>query len=318
MNLSNNSKNILITGCILISIIFPYLANSVWLSVGTTFLIFSTLALSQDMILGRAGIYAMGHAMFFGLGAYAFAIMLSHYNVNLVIAFISAGIITGIIGMVLARPILHLRGDYFLVVSLGLNIIFTQIINNDPFGLTGGPNGIFAININTLLGIDFSNPKIIYFIALLLLLIVILLLNNLNYSKIGRALYYVNHDEIAARSVGINPTNIKLLIFALGTMIAGFAGSIFVLQYSAVSPDTFDINQSILLFAVVIVGGQGSLAGVIAGSFIMFVIPEIFRSFAEVRYLIFGIAMVVLMVIRPSGILPNKFRFYRRKLLKND
>ncbi len=300
---------------IFMGLMFPFISNSIWLSIGTTFLIFAVVALSQDIILGRAGLYAMGHAMFFGMGAYVFAILISTYSLPLFIAIPLSGLIPLIMAVILALPIIHLRGDYFLVVSLGLNIIFTQILNNDPFGLTGGPNGLFSLTINNLWGIDFSSPTTIYFIALILLVLVFIILHNLNYSRIGRAFYFINHDDLAAKSVGINPASLKLLAFTLGALLAGLAGSIYVLQYGSVSPEAFGIEQSILLFAVVIVGGQGSIVGVIIGTFVMFVLPEIFREFTEVRYLVFGLAMILVMILRPRGILPSKFGFYCKKLL---
>ncbi|MEN9390984.1 MAG: high-affinity branched-chain amino acid transporter, permease protein, partial [Pseudomonadota bacterium] len=146
--------------------------------------------------------------------------------------------------------------------------------------------------------------------------VMILLFYRLNYSKFGLAIYYLNHDHIAAKSVGIKPSLNKLLSFSLGTMLAGFTGAIYTLQYGAVSPEAFGIEQSILLFAVVIVGGQGSLIGVVAGSFVMFVLPEIFRSYAEYRLLVFGAAMVILMVIRPNGLFPSKFGFFQKRHLQ--
>jgi branched-chain amino acid transport system permease protein len=197
------NKTLIIVAIIICSLMFPFFANNIWLSIITSFLIYSSLALSQDLILGKAGIYAMGHAMFFGIGAYTFAILINTYNINLFIAFIASGIITYILGLIIINPIKHLRGDYFLVVSLGLNIIFINIINNDPFNLTGGPNGIFAINFPTVLGVDLTAAKPIYYLALIFLTLIILLLHRLNYSKFGRAIYYLNHDHIAAKSVGI-------------------------------------------------------------------------------------------------------------------
>lgn len=302
---------------ILLSIVFPFFANSTWISISTMFMIYAILALSLDVVLGKAGIYSMGHAMFFGIGAYNFAILISHYSEHIILVAIISLIITCVLSFLIAIFTLFLQGDYFLMVSMGLNIIFIQIINNNPFNLTGGPNGIFSLDIKALWGIDFSNQLTMYLIALVFLVLVILLLNNINFSKIGRAIFFINQDDLASQSVGINIVNIKILAFIIGALLASLAGILFVLQNNAISPETFGIEQSILLFAVVIVGGQGSILGVLLGTFIMFVLPEIFRGFAEIRYLIFGILMILLMIIWPKGVLPNKFSFYNRKFI-ND
>ncbi|MDR2884224.1 MAG: branched-chain amino acid ABC transporter permease [Deferribacteraceae bacterium] len=297
----------------ILAVIFPHISGSAWLSIGTTFFIFALVALSQDIVLGRAGVYDMGHAIYFGIGAYVFAIAVSHFGLSFPCAALLAVAIPAIAAILIVSPVIHLRGDYFLVVSIGLNIIFIQILNNNLFGLTGGPNGIFGIMPDNLMGLDFTSPKVIYYMAFGALLLTIVMLNNFDNSKYGRALFFVHQDDLAALSMGINPVYLKLVSFAFSASLAGFAGVLYALEYSAVSPEIFGVDQSIIFFAIVIVGGQGSLAGVLLGTFVMFVMPELFRGFAQVRYLIFGLAMVVLMIIRPNGILPTKYGFYPKK-----
>lgn len=286
---------------------FPLFADSAWLAIGTTFLVFSTVAFSQDIILGRAGVFHMGHALFFGLGAYSTAILNVHFGWPILATWLPAVIIPIIISVLVAGPIIHLRGDYLLVATIGLNIIFIQVLENDAFGLTGGPNGIFGIDIVRLFGFEFMSQTYMYYMAFILLGITLFIIRNLDKSKFGRAMFYINKDEIAAQSMGINIRYYKLYAFALGASIAGAAGSMFSVQYSAVSPEAFDVIQSIMFFTIVLVGGSASLPGVLIGTFIMFVLPEIFREFDEYRYLVFGVAMILTMILRPRGILPVKF-----------
>lgn len=300
-------STILILIFILFVGIYPLIVDSAWLAVGTTFLIYSCVALSQDIILGRAGVFHMGHAVFFGLGAYTTAILNVHYEFSILATWIPAIIVPMVVAIILAAPIIHLKGDYLLVATIGFNIIFIQILKNDVFGLTGGPDGIFGIDVVRVFGYEFFSQTQMYYMSFILLAITLFIVKNLDSSKFGRAMFYINKDEVAAKSMGINIRYYKLYAFALGAAIAGAAGSMFSVQYSSVSPDAFDVIQSIMFFTIVLVGGSASLPGVLIGTFVMFVLPEIFREFNEARYLIFGIAMILTMILRPNGILPVKF-----------
>ncbi len=287
--------------------IFAFIADSRWMAVGTTFLIYAVVALSQDIVLGRAGMYDMGHAMFFGLGAYSTAILNSVYHIPILLTIPVAIIIPLAFGILLAAPIIHLRGDYLLVGTLGFNIVFIQALKNNVFGLTGGPNGIFGLDTLKIFGYEFSDQRSIYFLALILFILTLIIIRNLENSKIGRALHYIHEDSLAAECVGINTKFYRLYSFGLGAAIAGLAGVVFAVQYSAVSPGAFNFIQSVLFFTIVIVGGESSIPGVLLGTFAMFVLPELMRSFATARYLIFGIAMILTMILRPKGIWPIKF-----------
>ncbi len=311
-------KTILIIALAVFGAVYPLFADSAWLSIGTTFFIFALVALSQDIVLGRAGVYDMGHAIYFGLGAYIFSILVTKLGMNFFAAAFFAAFLPALMALAVVTPVIHLRGDYFLVVSIGLNIIFTQALNNNLFGLTGGPNGIFGVFPAPVLGIDFTSSTFIYYFAFAVMILTILILHNFDNSRYGRALYFIHQDDLAAASMGINANYLKLISFMMSAVLAGFAGVLYALEYSAVSPETFSVDQSITFFAIVIVGGQGSLPGVLLGTFVMFVLPELFRGFANIRYLLFGIAMVALMVMRPRGIMPTKYGFYPKKLFRRD
>ncbi|MBN2963493.1 branched-chain amino acid ABC transporter permease [Sulfurospirillum sp. T05] len=305
-------KNITLTtkiaiGFMLVMGLYPLFADSAWLAIGTTFLVYACVAFSQDIILGRAGAFNMGHALFFGLGAYATAILNVHFGWPILATWIPAVLLPVAVSVLFIGPIIHLRGDYLLVATIGLNIIFLQLLENDIFGLTGGPNGIFGIDVIEVFGVALFSQTYMYYLAFILLAITLFIMRSLDGSKFGRAMFYINKDEVAAQSMGISIRFHKLYAFALGAGIAGAAGSMFAVQYSAVSPEAFSVIQSIMFFTIVLVGGSASLPGVLIGTFVMFVLPEIFREFEEARYLVFGIAMILTMILRPRGIWPVKF-----------
>ncbi|WP_428023756.1 branched-chain amino acid ABC transporter permease [Arcobacter sp.] len=302
-----NRTTIIATLFLIIMAVFPFLVDSAWLSIGITFLVFAVVAFSQDIILGRAGVFNMGHAIFFGMGAYTTAILNVHFGFTIIETIPFAILLPVVISVLLAGPIIHLRGDYLLVATVGFNIIFEQVLKNDIFGLTGGPNGIFGIDFIKVFGYEFTSDTSIYYVAFGLLIITLFIIRNLDTSKYGRALYYINKNEIAAKSMGVNISYYKLFAFALGAAIAGAAGAVFAVQYSAVSPESFNFMQSVMFFAIVLVGGSASLPGIIVGTFVMFVLPELFTEFKESRYLIFGAAMVLTMILRPNGVWPAKF-----------
>ncbi|MGD9808685.1 MAG: branched-chain amino acid ABC transporter permease [Deferribacterales bacterium] len=287
-------------------IILPLVSNDLWRTIATTFCIFSVVALSVDIVLGRAGMFDMGHAMFFGMGAYATAIMNVHFGFNILLAIPVTIIVPALIAILISSPIVHLRGDYLLVATVGFNIVFIQMLRNNFLGLTGGDDGIFGVDA-AVMGVYLDNPVIVYFMALGLLLITLLIIRNLEKSKTGRALHYIQEDPIASESIGINTRFYRVFSFALGAAMAGLAGFIFTIQYTAVSPSAFDFMTSVMFFAIVLVGGKASIPGILAGTFIMFVLPEVFKEFQTYRYFVFGIAMIVSMVLRPQGIIPAKY-----------
>ena len=305
-------------GFLVIMAILPHLLDSRWQAVAITFVIFAVVALSQDIILGKSGMFNMGQALFFGLGAYTTAILTK----DLAVAFPAALVVAGLLAVVfaaamLAGPIVHLRGDYLLVVTIGFNIVFVQVLQNDLGGLTGGPNGIFGLDSMSLFGMQLMSQVAVYYFAFVVLLLTLWIMHNLEKSKPGRALHYLREDHLAAESIGINTRVYKIFAFGLGAGIAGLAGTVYATQYSAVSPEAFDFIQSVLFFSIVIVGGS-SIPGVLIGVFVMFVLPEIFREFATWRFFIFGFAMIAAMILRPRGIIPATFGKIPRFLVKGN
>lgn len=297
--------------------ILPHVLDSRWQAVAITFLIFAVVALSQDIILGKSGMFNMGQALFFGLGAYTTAILNNEYGWSIIATIPLAILVPAVCGVLLAGPIVHLRGDYLLVTTIGFNIVFVQVVQNNLGGITGGPNGIFGLDSLSFYGIDLTSQVSVYYFAFAVLLLTLGVMRNLEGSKAGRAMHYLREDQLAAESIGINTRIYKIFAFALGAGIAGLAGTVFAVQYSAVSPEAFDFIQSVLFFSIVIVGGS-SVPGVLIGVFVMFVLPEIFREFATWRFFIFGFAMIAAMILRPRGIIPATFGKIPKFLIKEN
>lgn len=297
--------------------VLPHLLDDRWQAVSITFLVFAVVALSQDIILGKSGMFHMGQGLFFGMGAYATAILNSQFGWPILATIPVAILIPALFGILLAGPIVHLRGDYLLVTTIGFNIVFVQVVQNNLGGVTGGPNGIFGLDSLSFSGINLTSQIAVYYFAFVVLLFTLWVMRNLEGSKAGRALHYLREDQLAAESIGINTRIYKIFAFGLGAGLAGLAGTVFAVQYSAVSPEAFDFIQSVLFFSIVIVGGS-SVPGVLLGVFVMFVLPEIFREFATWRYFIFGFAMIAAMILRPRGIVPATFGKIPKFLIKEN
>ncbi|MAA65141.1 MAG: branched-chain amino acid ABC transporter permease [Alteromonadaceae bacterium] len=292
----------------LVGLAVPLIASNSWISILAVFAIYAVVALSTDVVLGRAGMYDMGHAVYFGVGAYTTAILNVQYGVPILWTMPIAVVVSALVGILLAAPIVKLRGDYLLVATIGFNEIFRMVLVNDVGGVTGGPDGIFGIGVPSLFGHSINSQEGLYLVNWVLLGIVLVLMNNLEKSRLGRVFRYLKEDELAATTLGVNARYYKILAFALGAGIAGSAGTLFASQLATVSPSAFVFIESVTLFAIVIVGGQASIPGVLLGTVLMFVVPQVFRDLAEYRYLVFGLAMIVVMVLRPQGIWPRRSR----------
>lgn len=291
-----------------IGLVLPLIASNNWISILSIFAIYAVVALSQDVVLGRAGMYDMGHAVYFGIGAYTTAILNTQYGVPILWTMPIAVVVSALFGVILSAPIVKLRGDYLLVATIGFNEIFRMAMVNNVAGITGGPDGIFGIGVPSLFGYPIMSQGGLYLINWVLLGVVLVLMNNLEKSRLGRVFRYLKEDELAATTLGVNARYYKVLAFALGAGIAGAAGTLFASQLATVSPSAFIFMESVTLFAIVIVGGQASIPGVLLGTVLMFVVPQVFRDLAEYRYLVFGFAMIAVMVLRPQGIWPRRSR----------
>ena len=289
--------------------VLPLLLNTYWTAVFVSVGLGTLLSLSLNVILGQAGIFHMGHAAFYAVGAYLTAILNTRFGIPILYLIPAAGIASALFAGLVARPIIHLRGDYLLMVTIGIVEIVRIALVNDLGGLTGGANGLFGISRPELFGIKIKKDIQFYYLIWTFVFATLILFYWLHNSRFGRALSCIKEDDIAAEGCGINVTHYKTAAFMLGAFWAGMAGTLFAAKMTIISPGSFTYWDSVMLFAAVILGG-GSQAGVILGAFLVFGLPEIFRGFADARMLIFGIALMVMMIIRPQGILPPSPRNY--------
>jgi branched-chain amino acid transport system permease protein len=284
----------------------PFALDGYWLDVLNNVGLYALLALSLNLILGDAGLFNMGQAAFYAVGAYTAAILDTRLGLPILWALPLAGLAAAGFAAAVARPVLHLRGDYLLIVTIGMGEIVRIALVNDVFGLTGGANGIFGIARPSLFGYRLRRPPHPDFFYLIwgFVAVTVFLLHRLEQSRFGRALSYLREDEVAAEGSGIDTVRYKLIAFVLGAAWAGMAGSIYAAKMSIISPESFSFWESVVLFMIVILGGSGSIPGVLVGAFLVVGLPEIFRGFASAPMLVFGVVMMIMMVFRPQGLLP--------------
>ncbi len=289
--------------------LLPVFSNAYWTEVGVMIGIYALLSLSLNVMLGQAGIFNMGHTAFFAVGAYTTAILNTICHWPIFLTMLPAGAAAGLFALFIARPIIHLRGDYLLVVTIGIVEIVRIALINNVFGLTGGSNGIFGISRPMFFGFKIVKGIQFYYLVWGMVTISLLLFHGLWKSRFGRALNYIKEDDVAAEGCGINVTDYKLSAFVLGAFWAGMAGTVYAAKMVTIAPESFNFMESVMLFAVVILSG-GSQIGVLASVFLFIGLPEVLREFSEARMLIFGLAMMVMMVWRPQGLLPPLARKY--------
>jgi branched-chain amino acid transport system permease protein len=300
-------KNWLILIAIVLLSVAPFMMNNYWIDVFFFFGVYALLGLSLNIVLGEVGLFDLGHVAFMAIGAYTTAILNTKFGIPIIILLPVSALAAAGFAWLVCSPIIHLRGDYLCIVTIGMGEIVRLTLINNPFGITGGPNGVFGIDF-----LSFGDPFVIdssiesYFVIWIIVGLTILALINLQRSRIGRAWNCIREDEIAAESTGIDVRYYKLLAFILGAGLAGVAGNIYACKLMIVSPESFTFMESCMLFCIVLIGGMGSIPGVLIGAAAISLFPEVFRTFAQYRMLIFGAAMVIMMVFRPGGIWPRK------------
>ncbi len=296
---------------ILAAFLFPLIDHNPYhIDVLVTAGIFILLSLGLNVIVGFAGILNLGYAALFAVGAYSYALLNIHLHIPFWIGMIFSGFIAAFFGVIFAFPALRLGGDYLAIVTLGTGEIVRIVLNNLD-SVTGGPNGLLGIDHPTVWGINYNfgvQSAPYYYLVFIIILVMVFFLKRLENSRLGRAWMAMREDELAAASMGINLPKAKISAFFIGGFIGGIAGSIFASKQGTVSPDSFDFIVSVMVLAMVVLGGLGNILGVILGAFILSLLPELLRGFEMYRMLLFGIAMVLMMLFRPQGIL-GKFRY---------
>ncbi|MFZ1327114.1 MAG: high-affinity branched-chain amino acid ABC transporter permease LivM [Candidatus Contendobacter sp.] len=307
------------------ALIWPFTASRGAVDVMTLALIYVMLGLGLNIVVGFAGLLVLGYAAFYAVGAYTYAYLAQQYGLSFWWGLPLAGGLAALTGFLLGLPVLRLRGDYLAIVTLGFGEI-TRLLLNNLNSLTGGPDGIGNIPRPTLFGLEFNrvaseggtafheffgldysgNHGVIfmYLLGLALVLATLFVINRLLRMPLGRAWEALREDETACRSLGLNPTVIKLSALTLSAAFAGFAGAFFAARQGYINPESFTFIESAMVLAIVVLGGMGSQLGVMLAAVAITVLPELAREFNEYRMLAFGLVMVLMMMWRPQGLIP--------------
>ncbi len=332
------------TALMLVMLILPFVVGHLfgnsWVRNLDFALLYVMLALGLNIVVGFAGLLDLGFVAFYAVGAYTYALLSSpHFGIHLpfYISIPIGALLAAVCGIMLGTPVLRLKGDYLAIVTLGFGEIIRIFMNNlnAPVNITNGPQGISGIDpikIGSfslgssieLFGQTYPKSYLYYYLFLILAVVVIIFCHRLQYSRIGRAWVAMREDDIAAQAMGINIRNMKLLAFSLGALSGGIAGGLFSALQGFVSPESFTLIESIMILAMIVLGGMGNIWGVVLGAAILTFAPEFLRAVVEplqmsvfnkviiptenARMLVFGLALVAMMLLRPEGLLPSRRR----------
>ncbi len=296
----------------LVAAVFPFLFSSYQTSIMITALMYVMLGLGLNIVVGLAGLLDLGYVAFYAVGAYFYALMNHHFGLGFWVALPLSGALAATFGILLGFPVLRLRGDYLAIVTLGFGEIIRLILENWN-ALSFGPSGIAGISRPSTFGIQLTLQQhmvYLYYIMIMLVIFTMLVVGRLRHSRIGRAWIALREDEIACQAMGIDKTGTKLMAFALGATWAGFVGCILAAKTTFINPASFTFMESAMILSIVVLGGMGSIVGVMVGAFILILLPEYLRAFSEYRMLAFGASMVLIMVFRPQGIISGIKQHY--------
>lgn len=348
---SKQAKLIAFVVCGIGLLVLPLLLQpfgNAWVRIIDMALLYVMLALGLNIIVGFAGLLDLGYVAFFAVGAYLMGLLGSPHlaeafpavkamfpngvHISIWLVLIGAGLLAGVAGMLLGAPTLKLRGDYLAIVTLGFGeIIRIFMLNLDrPINITNGPKGlmqidpvtVFGINLGqkqTIFGINFESVSLYYYMFLFLVMVIIVISHRLEHSRIGRAWMAIREDEIAAKAMGLNTRNLKLMAFGMGASFGGISGVMFASFQGFVSPESFSLMESVMIVAMVTLGGLGHIPGVILGALLLSALPELLRHMAGplhaltdgrlapeiLRQLLIALAMIVVMLVRPRGLWPS-------------
>jgi branched-chain amino acid transport system permease protein len=306
-----NTKNkILLFGVIGVALaILPHLMpNNYWLRIYTLSGLYVMLALGLNVVAGFAGLLDLAYVAFFGIGGYIYAFLSSnHFNIHLSFLLVLplAAFITMGFGFALGATSLRLKGDYLAIVTLAFAQIFRLLLLNldRPINITGGVNGIYNLDPITVLGLRVESPILCAYIIYFFAILVVLGSFRIKKSRLGRGWEAIREDELAAEAMGVNTTKMKLLAFAGGAFIAGATGTLFATLQESVFPNNFDFPQLVIIYCMVILGGLGNIVGVILGAVLLSILPEFLREYGAYRMMSYGLILIVLMALRPQGIM---------------
>lgn len=310
-------RRVLIGLGVALALAFPLMTDNYSRDIAINVLIYISLGMGLNIVIGLAGLLDLGYIAFYAVGAYTYALLNTNFGVPFWLALPVGCIISSIVGAFIGYPTLKMRGDYLAIVTLGFGEIIRIVLNNWD-QLTKGPNGILGIKAPGVFypvvangSLEFAHVYLknlvwLYYLILVISVVVMVAVHRLNTSRIGRAWMAVREDETAAELTGIHTTRMKLYAYILGAIFAGFAGAFFAAKVRYVNPSSFIFLESALVLCIVVLGGMGSIPGIIIGAVAIIVLPEVFRDLALYRMAAFGGAMTLMMVFRPEGLLPAK------------
>ena len=299
-----------------LALAYPQFTERYAQDVAVNVLVYVCLGLGLNVVVGLAGLLDLGYIAFYGVGAYTYALLSVHYGIPFWLCLPICALFASIAGCFIGYPTLRMRGDYLAIVTLGFGEIIRIVLNN-WMALTNGPNGILGIAAPSMavptfedgLGfevISLRKLQYLYYVVLFLAVFTIIAVHRLNFSRIGRAWEAIREDETAAELMGVNTFLLKLLAYAMGAVFGGLAGAFFAARMRFVSPESFTFIESAMVLAMVVLGGLGSIPGIILGALALVALPEVFRGFELYRMLAFGGAMTLMMLVRPAGLWPAK------------
>ena len=337
--------------CVLAALVLPLIvqqAGNGWVRILDVALLYILLSLGLNIVVGNAGLLDLGFVAFYALGAYVYALLASPHltdtfpaiaamfpgglHMPLWVAVPLAALLAGMLGVLLGAPTLKLRGDYLAIVTLGFGEIIRVFLNNldHPVNITNGPKGINEIDSIKIFGVDLghkyevlgftvANVSLYYYLFLALVVLAIFLCYRLEKSRIGRAWMAIREDEIAAKAMGINTRNMKLLAFGMGATFGGVSGAMFAPFQGFVSPESFSLMESVMIVAMIVLGGLGHIPGVILGALLLSSLPEVLRYVAGplqaitggrldasiLRQLLIAVAMISVVLLKPKGLWPS-------------
>ena len=334
-------------GFLVLPLVLQSFGNA-WVRIADMALLFVLLSLGLNIVVGYAGLLDLGYVAFFAIGAYTFGLMSSPHltdtfpiiaemfpnglHASIWVVLPLGAVLAGIFGVLLGAPTLRLRGDYLAIVTLGFGEIIRVFMNNmdQPYNITNGPKGISQIDSLNIFGLDLgkkltlggfeiASVTLYYYLFLALVVLSVVISHRLELSRIGRAWMAIREDEIAAKAMGINTRNLKLLAFGMGATFGGVSGVLFASFQGFISPESFGLTESVMIVAMVVLGGVGHLPGVILGALLLSALPEVLRYVATplqeltggrldasiLRQLLIALAMVTIMLMRPRGLWPS-------------
>ncbi len=308
-------RNVLLAVIAVIALLFPQFLSTYQTNVMTTALMYVVLGLGLNIVVGLAGLLDLGFVAFYAVGAYSYALLNFHFGLGFWTVLPIGGLFAATFGILLGFPVLRLRGDYLAIVTLGFGEIIRLILEN--WGeFSKGPSGISNISRPGFFGVEFDLQASIiytYYLMILLVVVTIFVVNRLQDSRLGRAWIALREDEIACQAMGIDKRKTKLVAFSLGAFWAGIMGVMFAAKTTFVNPASFTFLESAIILAIVVLGGMGSIVGVLLGALILILMPEYLRALSQYRMLAFGAILVCMMVFRPQGLISNIRRTYTFK-----